>query len=360
MSERFAPGSKTSSKLRCGRVVRVALHYRVAFFPKGSFMVRSVYLGASSAARVASDLDRQIVDALTSDGRISGREIAQRIGVSEATVSRRLATLEEEGLVVVRGFIEPKSVGCTGLSLARFVVDGDSAAAASALARQTGFHRVSRVDGGQQLTALVVGSTPAMVLDHIDIALSTISMLRLERASEVLCVLPPGCTPPDAFTIADARVPRQAAIQAKLLQAVQTNIRQSLNHVSEAIKASPSATRANLQRMIETRVVRPVVATNPHFMGTPVVTQLRMSPRAAFRESLTMVRELLPHAWIFQCIDNESIVAESAFECFEAVELRAAAIRNALANADVSAHLLLEVHSDLFDWWCDSPCKSAK
>jgi len=323
-------------------------------------MVRSVYLGLSEALRRADDLDRQIADALMTDGRMSGRDIAHRIGVSEATVSRRLAILEDEKLLLVRGFILPAAVGCVGTSLARFVVEGDSKEAAAALARQQGFHRVARIDGGQQLTALLVAANSNSILQHIDRAIAAIPEIRLERTCEVLHILPPGSAVPDSLSRPAARVPRQADIQTKLLQAVQSNMRQSLNHVSQHIQASPSATRSNLDRLIETGAIRTVVVANPHFMGTPVITQIRIRPRAAFGESLKVVRTLLPHAWIFQCLDGENLIVECPFTSSEAAEEKSAEIRTALQEAEVSTHLLLEIHSDLLDWWCDAPCKAMR
>jgi Lrp/AsnC family leucine-responsive transcriptional regulator len=322
-------------------------------------MVHSLYLGSAESARTAGLIDHQIIEALIENGRMSGRDIAQRIGVSEATVSRRINTLETEKLVVVCGFVQPAAVGCPRTSLVRFRVDGDSAAAANALARQRGFHRVVRIDGGKELTALLVGLSTQSLLQHIDTALSAIPSLRLDRTSEVLHILPPGCAVPDPLARPEARVPRQADIQAKLLQFVRANMRRSLTEVSEHIKASPSATRANLDLMIATGVVRPVVVANPHFMGTPVMVQLRIRPRMGLTESLKVVRTHLPHAWIFQCVDGETIVAECGFASTDAAEQKSQEIQGSLANGELSTHLLLEIHSDLLNWWCDAPCKAS-
>lgn len=316
-------------------------------------MNHSVRPGWPETARKASDLDRQIVDCLMEDGRMSGRDIAQRLGVSEATVSRRLAALEEEKLLVVRGFIQPVSVGFASMSFARFSVEGDAPGAAATLARQKGFHRVARIDGGQQLTALLLSADSKSNLRHIDRALATISALRLERMCEVLQVIPPGRTAHGFISSQQVRGFRQADIQTKILQTVRFNMRKSLNQVSEQIHASPSATRANLDRLIEHRIITTVVCANPHFMGTPILTQLRVRPRAALDDSLTVLRELLPQAWIFQCLEGESLIAECPFASPSAAEQKSLDIQRALAGSEVSIHLLLEIHSDLLDWWCD-------
>lgn len=322
-------------------------------------MFRTVFLVWSEASRTASELDRQIANCLMEDGRMSGRDIAQRIGVSEATVSRRLAALEDEKLLVVRGFIQPESVGCFSTSIARFRVDGDARKSASALASLRGFHRVAQIDGGQEVTALLIAPDNESALRHIDTALTSISMIRLDRVSEILQIVPPSRAISPMTPSRHARVPRQADIQTKVLQAVRTNMRRSLNHVSNEINASPSATRSNLDHMIETGVITTVVSANPHFMGTPIFTQLRIRLRDRLYESLKVLRDLLPSAWIFHCLDSEALIAECAFASTTAAEQKSLEIQRALDGAEVSTHLLLEIHSDLLDWWCDAPCKAA-
>lgn len=45
------------------------------------------------------DIDRQIVNALLGNGRASARDIAGETGVAATTVSKRLASLEENGII---------------------------------------------------------------------------------------------------------------------------------------------------------------------------------------------------------------------------------------------------------------------
>ena len=58
------------------------------------------------------DLDRQIIDVLREDARLSARAIARRLGVAAGTVGQRVARLEQSG--VIRGYtvvVEPALVG---------------------------------------------------------------------------------------------------------------------------------------------------------------------------------------------------------------------------------------------------------
>jgi len=58
------------------------------------------------------DIDRQIVNALLGNGRASARDIAAETGVAATTVSKRLATLEDEA--VVEGYMPTVDYGALG------------------------------------------------------------------------------------------------------------------------------------------------------------------------------------------------------------------------------------------------------
>lgn len=45
------------------------------------------------------DLDRKIIDALTEDARVSNRQIASQLGVTEGTIRGRIKRLEQDNLI---------------------------------------------------------------------------------------------------------------------------------------------------------------------------------------------------------------------------------------------------------------------
>ena len=58
------------------------------------------------------DIDKRIIEILSEDGRISVKDLAQRVNLSSPSVSERLKRLEERG--VVRAFtvdIDPQALG---------------------------------------------------------------------------------------------------------------------------------------------------------------------------------------------------------------------------------------------------------
>lgn len=69
-------------------------------------------LDETPLATALDDTDRSILAELVGDGRASHREIAERTGVSLATVNRRVHQLEDQG--VIQGYtaiVDPEAVG---------------------------------------------------------------------------------------------------------------------------------------------------------------------------------------------------------------------------------------------------------
>lgn len=67
--------------------------------------------GAVAPLRRVDDIDRRIIEALQQNGRESFRNIAARVGVSEATVRARYSRLTSEGILQVVGVTNPLGLG---------------------------------------------------------------------------------------------------------------------------------------------------------------------------------------------------------------------------------------------------------
>ncbi len=68
--------------------------------------------------------DRQILQILQNDGRISNQELADRIGLSPSPCLRRVKALEEAGLIVgYRAMLDAKALGLTLMALIQISMD---------------------------------------------------------------------------------------------------------------------------------------------------------------------------------------------------------------------------------------------
>jgi DNA-binding Lrp family transcriptional regulator len=58
-------------------------------------------------------IDKQIVDLLTVDGRMSCADIAREVGgITERTVRYRLERLITEKVITISAIVDPKALGC--------------------------------------------------------------------------------------------------------------------------------------------------------------------------------------------------------------------------------------------------------
>ena len=68
--------------------------------------------------------DRQILQLLQQEGRISNQELADRIGLSPSPCLRRVRTLEEAGLIIgYRALLAPKVLGLSLMALIHISMD---------------------------------------------------------------------------------------------------------------------------------------------------------------------------------------------------------------------------------------------
>lgn len=68
--------------------------------------------------------DRQILQALQEDGRISNQDLADRIGLSPSPCLRRVRTLEETGLITgYRAQVDAKALGLSLMALISISMD---------------------------------------------------------------------------------------------------------------------------------------------------------------------------------------------------------------------------------------------
>jgi len=112
-------------------------------------------------------LDRQILDALAKDDRLSYRDIAKILGLSHASVSARIKRLEEGG--VIKGYavvINPDAEGLYPLCLRISAKSGyELGEIGRRVAEFPEVHVVMRVSGECELLALTLSGDRQSALD---------------------------------------------------------------------------------------------------------------------------------------------------------------------------------------------------
>lgn len=107
------------------------------------------------AARLDS-LDRRIIEELQNNGRLSFREVARRLAVSEGTVRNRYGQLTEAKLLEVTVITNPLGVGFNAMAMIGVRISGPSSGPAEALAEAREVTYVVRTAGAYDLLVEVV------------------------------------------------------------------------------------------------------------------------------------------------------------------------------------------------------------
>jgi Lrp/AsnC family transcriptional regulator, regulator for asnA, asnC and gidA len=91
--------------------------------------------GPVGSPRSIDELDAQILEALQVNGREPFRQIAARVGVTEATVRARYARLTADNVLQVSGITNPMALGFDGMAMVGIKVGGAPEPVADEVAR---------------------------------------------------------------------------------------------------------------------------------------------------------------------------------------------------------------------------------
>ncbi len=195
------------------------------------------------------EVDEAIVSLLEDDGRLTHRDIAQRVGLSRSAAATRVQRLIASGQVVVRGVVHPAVLGRGALAHVSVMVDGPAAPIARVLAARDDVAFLSLTSGQFGLIAEArVGS-----VRDLDGVVATLRSL-------------PGVVGVDTLTyvevmrdvvgpVGDVSVEVDDTDLA-LLRALQRDGRASYVELAEAVGLSPAGARRRVVRLIDARVVR--------------------------------------------------------------------------------------------------------
>lgn len=136
-------------------------------------------------------LDEQIIDILSVNGRLSNREVARTLKVSEGTVRNRLKRLEQSGVVRLGAVVEPKALGLKCSAFVRLETTPAAArSVANAAAALDEVPFVALMTGRFDVVAMVLTDTrealAAVIHNHFNqwkgvIAVETLEIVRVAQ-----------------------------------------------------------------------------------------------------------------------------------------------------------------------------------
>ncbi|MFE3029109.1 Lrp/AsnC family transcriptional regulator [Nocardia tengchongensis] len=215
-----------------------------------------------------SELDYKIIASLKVDGRMSFREIARELGVSEKSVRRRYQELVGENVLEIACFIHPSCAPLHGWAIVGIIVDpeGSIVSTADALAAMADIDYVAIVAGKFDIFAEIVCETRDQLLEFLDGPVRKIPNLSRIRVYPYLERFYDERIGPGLFSPAPDVV-ELSDIDAKIVRELSIDARVPFRTVADRIDASEVMVRRRMKRMTDTGLLRITAITNPATSG---------------------------------------------------------------------------------------------
>ncbi|NBQ15304.1 MAG: Lrp/AsnC family transcriptional regulator [Proteobacteria bacterium] len=294
------------------------------------------------------EADRKLIAMLASDGRASGRDLAQQTGISEANVSRRLARLIEERSVRIVGFVPPACLGLSVQFSAYLRVRGDIDAAAAEILKHPEFTYVSASFGEWDLILGGVVSDAHSLVALLDRALMANPLFHGVESRIVLEYADAGQSQALAGSpAADREVDRT---DRQIIRHVQNEGRISFTDIAQHTGISATSAADRFRRLVADRVVRILTLPDParvslNLSGIFSVTASR--PSRDVTQALAAMPEIS-----FLCVTTGTSPVQGEFQVRDGAhfdELRAR-IMGVPGVTDVKVSLLRKLYRHSFAW----------
>lgn len=195
------------------------------------------------------DLDEQVIALLEGDGRLSNREIAERVGLSRSAAGARVQRLLAAQHLDIRGTVHPAVLGHAVLVHVAFEVRGAVEPVARAVAARDDCTFASMAAGRRPLVA----ELRATHLAEIEAALAQLRGLPGVASAETLIyteVLRDVAGPVGVATM------EPDAVDLALLRCLQDDGRASYVELAARVGVSPAGARRRVLRLVAENVVR--------------------------------------------------------------------------------------------------------
>ncbi|OBK55673.1 Lrp/AsnC family transcriptional regulator [Mycolicibacterium fortuitum] len=195
------------------------------------------------------EVDEAIISLLEGDGRLTHRDIADRVGLSRSAAAARIQRLIDGGQVVIRGVVHPAVLGRGALAHVSVMVDGPVAPIANILAQRVDIAFLSLTSGAYGLIAEARVGTIRDVdgviaeLRAMDGVVGVDTLTYVEVLRDV--VGPVGEVNVDVDDL-----------DLALLRALQDDGRASYVDLAQTVGLSPAGARRRVVRLVESQVVR--------------------------------------------------------------------------------------------------------
>ena len=245
--------------------------------------------------------DLKIVEALRENGRMSGRDIAERSSISEANVSRRLTKLIEEGSLHVWGFVPPHLMGLHAHGMLMLRCKGDPGPSGQRLAAHPNVHWCGSMFGAFDLVVYYAVPQAPDTVTMIDTMLAADSNLTSVLVAPILEVWSPNeisRSGPVTPVSHSGRTHDFDAIDRGMIRRLQRDGRASFADLAEAAGISATSAADRFRRLQSSGVIQVIALPDPVRMGNLVQGTVCLRINGSIRRAMEGVAQLGKSGWI--------------------------------------------------------------
>jgi len=254
------------------------------------------------AAREPLDAaDLKIVEALRENGRMSGRDIADRSGISEANVSRRLTKLVDEGALRVWGFVPPVLMGLQSHGILMLRCKGDPGPTGKRLAMHPHIHWCGSMFGAFDLVvyyAVPQASDTVTMIDEIMGADSNLASILVAPILEVWSPNEIAKVGPVTPVTRRSNDHEFDTVDRGMIRRLQRDGRASFADLAEAAGISATSAADRFRRLQAANVIQIVALPDPARMGDLVQGTVCLRINGSIRSVMDGVAKLGKSGWI--------------------------------------------------------------
>lgn len=297
---------------------------------RASSWLRFIDTGTHAAPTI-DDIDRALIDHLLIDGKMTNRQLAQRIGISESAVSVRLRKLTSSGLLVFTAIIDWEAAGFEWMVICHIKTRGRSPHEVAdeismlpqceAVAVALGSYDVLGyflVTGRGELRDLADKLSTVAGIADLDLALAIDTTVPQHGRRLFLSRNPPPIRLPAPAVELDE-------LDVAILQALIEDGRQSSRNIARTFDVSEGTVRARVSRLTQSGLARVVAMVEPvalGFIGVIASVSLRADRsrlRAIFKELADVPNVVLAAVCLGSRDLHATVTATTAEELMAAV-----------------------------------------
>lgn len=295
-------------------------------------------------ATAIDDVDRALVQELLTDCKMSNRDLAQRVRISESAVSLRIRKLMDSGALVFTAVIDWESAGFEWWVIFLIKTRKRSATdVANDIGRLPQCASTAVVLGSQDLIAYLLVRDRAELREVIDKlgSIDGVAELHVELATDTQ-ISTLGRQLFLAIDAAPIRLPAPCIdlddLDVSILQALIDDGRQSSRNIARRFGVSEGTVRARVGRMTESGLARIVAMVEPVAFGLAgVVATISIRAERARIEAIVDELMAMPNvAFVGVCLGNwdlhVAVLAADPAELTDFTETRVHAIDGVLAT----------------------------